>query len=249
MGRFFQGTTTSKLEIAEAIVTTRSFTLACHFLSDDAATLNRTLISISDGTSDNLFRLFKTTGLFLAAQSVAATSSAQDTGTTSIAAGTWYHGAAVYVSGDKDYVYLNGVKDGAGQGTQKVPTGLNTTTIGIREGTAHPWDGTIAEVCIFDVALTDNEVMRLYRGENPNEIRSASNLKCYVTCWGVPATGSEVDLSGNQKSFTIGVTADTLRPHPPVAPYRRKTKSYFLPTAAAGSSIPVFMYNYRRRRA
>lgn len=91
--------------------------------------------------------------------------------------GNWYHVAAVYASSTERYLYLNGT-----------PVATNTTApitgwSGHRMLVGMRWDGsafglfadaTIAEVALWNVALTATQVYSLGAGKDPRTVSSAA---------------------------------------------------------------------------
>ena len=106
------------------------------------------------------------------AQSVAVTS-------TTIGADTWFHACGVFASATSRAAYLNGGGKGT-ETTSRVPSGIDRTSVGVGDGSsaAEPFapagTGDIAEVGIWDVALTDAEVLVLSRGVSPLFVRPAA---------------------------------------------------------------------------
>ena len=94
-----------------------------------------------------------------------------------VTTGNWYHFCGTVVSASERYIYLNGTDKGGGAGlTTKTPT-LNAFSIG---GPANwGWDGPIAEYAVWNVVLTDAEVLILSKGYPPLFVRPES-LVCYV---------------------------------------------------------------------
>ena len=249
MSRDFDSASAGKLELAEAIITARPFSFACWFRKEGTSGAQGTLISINDGTANNFFRLHWTaTTLFLALQSEAGGSNSA-TGTTAIQPDTWYHGAGVGEEGVSDRVYLNGVQEGT-QGVVKVPAGLSTTDIGVRNSASHPMNGLIAEVGIWNAVLTLDEIKALAAGEVPARVRPGS-LKLYLPIWGIPVAGPEVDHFGNGKSFTVSADAQVLGRHAPVTRYAKKRLlvTPIMPPGGSGSPLAVMQAAYRRRAA
>lgn len=104
------------------------------------------------------------------------------TGTSGIAAGTWYHGAAVYTSTSSRAVFLNAAK--FTNTTNVTPTGFTKTGLGVFTGSSDStfFAGEIAEAAIWNVALTDAEVASLARGVSPLRVRPSA-LVFYAPLW------------------------------------------------------------------
>ena len=86
-------------------------------------------------------------------------------GSTLLSLNTWYHAAVVFNSVDDLHkVYLNGVED-ATDSTALLALGTSTSAginIGRLIGTANNLVGQIADVCLYNRALSATEVTRLY---------------------------------------------------------------------------------------
>lgn len=146
------------------------------------------------------------------------------------AAGTDSVLAAAALSTGVGYV-LGGRKNGTGAGALSVwQDGVlvgSTTSNRSIAGTAEPlrlggrssndskFDGLLAEIAIWDVALSDAEMVALARGADPWRVRRL-NLKGYWPLFGVAYP--EADLSGNRNNATLVGTVGVGPHHPPVRP-------------------------------
>ena len=88
------------------------------------------------------------------------------TSTTTLSADTWYYVAFTRTgsTGSWDWViYLNGVADGSVTGSAINPAAQEITSIGrFGELTGNNFSGNIAEVAVFDYALTSGNITSLY---------------------------------------------------------------------------------------
>jgi hypothetical protein len=91
--------------------------------------------------------------------------------------------------------------------------------------------GRIAEVAIWNAALTDAEVAALASGVRAWMLRPA-NLKVYAPLWGVGSP--EPDYSGNAFHFTV--TGAAQADHAPVAPFSPWAGWLGASTAASGQT-------------
>ena len=98
---------------------------------------------------------------------------------STLAAGTWYH-VGVTRSAGVVQLYINGVADGAAVTRASSIGGSNNFTIGNGEDyTSENMDGKIADVKVFDVALSAANMKELYDNSKviiPSNI-SQTNLK------------------------------------------------------------------------
>jgi hypothetical protein len=92
--------------------------------------------------------------------------------------GTWYHAAAVFLgSGSNVTGYINGVAGTPATNTGTTLTTLDRLVVGARLSAGTPglfFDGDIAEVGIWNGALTADEIAGLAKGFAPAKMRAAS---------------------------------------------------------------------------
>lgn len=126
----------------------------------------------------------------------------------------WYHVAAVFASSTSRKVYVDGVLE-ATDTTAVTTTSLNRYAIGARGAPVPTWgayaSSKIAEVGVWNVALTDAEVLQLAKGANPQWIQPTA-LKSYVPLW--TGLSPDPDLKGGTIGLTNSPTQST--DHPPV---------------------------------
>lgn len=117
-------------------------------------------------------------------------------------AGGWHHAGYVAVDSTNLATWLDG-GTGPNDATDKTPSGLDTTVIGawkIAAVAQRFFSGIIAEVGVWNVALTDNEMVMLSAGYSPLFIRPGNLVKYlpFRAAWGTPDSGDYMDLmSGN----------------------------------------------------
>lgn len=91
---------------------------------------------------------------------------------------TWYHVAGVYESATIRRAFIDGSNDSAGNdnGNSITPSGVNLLTIGARYNTVigSYFPGDMAEVGIWNVALTNAEIASLAKGMTCDKIRPQS---------------------------------------------------------------------------
>lgn len=127
----------------------------------------------------------------------------------------WYHLAAVFESSTSRRVYVDGVLDGTETTAITTTTSLNRYAIGARGAPAPTWglyaSAKIAEVGVWSVALTDDEVGQLSKGANPQWIQRGS-LQSYIPLH--TGLSPDIDLTGKTIGLTNAPTQST--DHPPV---------------------------------
>lgn len=235
MARLFDDASSQFLEINVAPVTGTPLTMAAWFRPDNA-NLFQIIVSIVDkDTADDQFRLV-TAGNAVGdpVQFAVRTSSGTFTAvtTTGYSLNTWHHAVGVAASATDRRVFIDGGSKGVST-SSKIPSGLNRISIG-RLGDSTPsnhFSGRIAEVVIWNVALTDVEVAVLAGGVSPLRVRPG-NLKGY---WPIFGASPETDFSGQGNNLTV--TGATIADHAPVAPQFGFAGMEF-GAAAVAASVP-----------
>lgn len=131
------------------------------------------------------------------------------TTTSGFTVGTWHHAAGVFTSTSSRTVYL----DGGNSATTTTTYNLTSPTDGMRVGQftnnfPRYFDGKIADVGVWDAALTAAEIASLAKGMTCNRIRP-QNLQFYA-----PLVR---DLSDVRKGVTItNLNTATVADHPRV---------------------------------
>jgi hypothetical protein len=134
-------------------------------------------------------------------------------GATTIALNTWQHIAATFVGTTPCTVtlYYNGAVDVTGTATNLGTVNATRTSIGITPGNLgaglRPWSGSLAEIGMWDVALTAAEIAALGKGYTPKLIRPTA-LRLYV-----PIVRDVVDVRGGLALTTTGTSVSV---HPRV---------------------------------
>lgn len=219
MSRDFDGSTDEL-----RVTTARSaypVTLAGWFKAD-AETSDQTIISISaDGQNDEYIQLLANE--FLGSSFVSlivsdGTSGAHQLNTTNAySADVWQHAAAVLTSAGSRAVFVNG----GGKNTttaSRNPTGEDATTIGaldLAAGLTARFDGKLAELAIWDEALTDAEIAALAAGLNPRQVRPHALLPTGCGYWPVWGMHSP-EFSYYGSDLTVSSPSAALLDHPPL---------------------------------
>lgn len=130
---------------------------------------------------------------------------------SSCSAGEWCHAAGKAIATDSRYAYLNGVPGTQGTGTASDYTEANTA-VGAQPGNGARFDGRIAEVAWWDVALDDDEIKALAYGMSPMHIRPGS-LQAY---WPIIGESDEPCWCTDPKPMTVNGTPGLVA-HAPVS--------------------------------
>jgi hypothetical protein len=171
----FTAASSQHMSVASAPVTNVPMTLACRANFSAAGSGNWVLMSVGQsGSPSHRAVLLRTSGT-LNAQSVG-TADVRATSPSILTTATDYHAAAVFESTTSRAIYINGAVEGSNAGTSTLNT-LNDFLIGARRnnGTAGLFmDGTLAEVGIWNAALTDAEIASLAAGMTCDKVRPQS---------------------------------------------------------------------------
>lgn len=179
-------------------VTATPLTMACWFYVDNSAQ-NGTLMHIGNSASTHRF-VITTNGTSITFNCLAPTPASAISAAT-IPVGTWQHAAAVSISSTSRFIYLNGGGK-VENTTARTPTGLNNIALGVTNTATRQifFQGKIAEAAIWNINLTDDEVLSLSKGFAPSLIRP-SNLKFYNRC-----IQSSKDLYGGATLTEVNIT-------------------------------------------
>lgn len=217
----FNGTN-QYLQLGSAVVTAAPLTMACWF-NVDSVTVSHTLVSITNaGTTGGItrFALFAAGAITGAPVRAIASDTLNNNGiaatTSGYSANTWHHAAGVFTSNSNRAVYLDG-GNSATDTTSITPTLLDRTNIGVQflqgpggtSGIAFA-DGRIAEVGIWNAALTAAEIASLADGMTCDKVRP-QNLVFYA-----PLVRDLIDVKGG-RTITNNNGA-TVANHPRIYP-------------------------------
>jgi len=190
----FQSASTQYLEINSAIVS--SFPLTIEVISMPTEDIDQSLFSITNsGTTNNMISMtLLDSGKGSHAQAFTRSSSGIQEIESSGAyiLNTFHHFGAVFESNTTRHVYLDGDVDSEITGAI-TPAGLNRSSIA-RAGDASPsiyGGNNTYRVCIWDVVLTEGEMIALAKGEDPLNIKQA-DIQLLVYFEGNPQTPNYV---------------------------------------------------------
>lgn len=167
--------------------------------------------------------------------------------TTGFTTGEWNHACGVFAATNDRRVFLNGGSKGT-NATENEPTiaNMDRLVIGRLEDLSpgQPFDGRIAEVVVWNVALTDAEVAIIARPGFPQHRYRPGNIIGY---WPLGMGSPEPDWSGQGNNLTV--TGATIADHVPIAPpfgFDLGWQGAFAAAAPGGLSIPVGMHHYKQ---
>jgi hypothetical protein len=204
-------------------------TIAAWFKTNDNAT-SQVIAAIARSAASSEYWALQVAGA-VAGDPVRATANdsginAHATTTTGITVGQWHHGCAVFASADSRAAYIDGGSKGTNT-TNNSPDFTNQLSVGYLDyngaDTAF-FNGDIAELAIWNVALTDAEVAILGAGASPLMVRPES-LVFYAPLIG--RYSPEIDTIGR---FNLTLTGTGPSAHPPIRyprsqPARRFTRA------------------------
>lgn len=202
MSRLFASASAEYLTVTSAPVTGYPLSMACWFYPTEGTVYKGLVMlrQLGDDSDSHQIAIINTTALIIA-KSAAGTSNAASTTAASVT-DTWQHAAGVFASATSRAAYLNGGNKGT-SATSRVPAVLGETFIGRgSSGGAFYMEGMIAEVGIWNVALTDADVASLAKGYSPLLIRP-EGLVTYVPL----IRDNDKDLIGGL-SFSVNGTPE-----------------------------------------
>lgn len=185
------------LNVASAPVTAAPLTIAVWFFST-STTAQQGIATICNSVGDVGFRIqafgsLATDPIRVNALNTGAANGATDT-STAYTANIWQHACGVYTSATSRTAYLNG--GGATTNTLDVtPPSVDRIHIGAVRNVSAPSNffiGRLAEIGIWNAALTQGEVIALANGVSCSKIRSG-NLVFYA-----PLIRDLVDIRGGR---------------------------------------------------
>jgi hypothetical protein len=215
------GWSTSNYLRSGAVLTAMPATIVCWAKTPNLG-VSRTLVGVSNSASaitNNSLILGVQVGNGV--QAVTGDGAGANTciSSTQITINTWFHAAAVFASATDRRSFLNG----GGKGTDansRTPSGMNRTNIGVSEqGTiGRAWDGDIADAAIWNIALSDADVLALSKGVSP----LLMHPEALVAYW--PLIGNNSPENNFKSNANAGTVIGTLTKsvHPRIFMPRRR---------------------------
>ena len=241
MARKFTEVSSNSGKYSGALVTGTPLSMVAWVRLAAVGSVIRTILSIrnsASGVENNCWTL----GMGVGEQIEAKTGTSTTQGSTTAGAltpGTWAHAGAVFSTYENRVAYLDGVAATANLSIRS-PSSVNVTNIGYEEtsaGGALFWDGDLAELAVYDAALTTAEMLILSKGISPLFVRP-SNLVGYWPFIG--NTSPEIELI-NRYALTL-TGPPTKSAHPRVLWPRARIYSFpsgaivkFIVDAGAGA--------------
>ena len=173
----FTAANSQYLNTGSTPVTSTPLTIAAWFYPSADATGTICSVGVTSGTNRQQLFYDPTSGGLarLSANSLDNSGQSESNRSGVVTLNAWQHGAGVYTSSTERLAYHNG-NAGTVNTVSRIPSGLNTITIGGRWNTTIGGlvTGRIAEVGIWNAALTAAEVASLAKGMTCDKIRPQS---------------------------------------------------------------------------
>jgi len=181
MARAFVRDDSQYLTVAAAPVTVTPFSVSLWFYKTDTHD-DTPAISINDGEPDGqYFGIAFNYGAgaqFVYAWAEDSGGSSKASSTAEYSLSTWHHGAGVFTNSTLRAAFLDGANKGTNT-TSRTPAALDNTDISrVGYGVWAYYSGYLAEIAVWGVALTDDEVAILGKGYSPLSVRR-QNLVAY----------------------------------------------------------------------
>ncbi len=156
-------------------------------------------------------------------------------------ANNWHHAAGVFTSSTSRQAFLNGAGGTVNTGSQSFSVPSQTMIGGFLEGTNvyGSVSGFLAEIFVYNVALSANEIKALANRVSPLRIRP-SNLIAYWPLYGRSST--EPNLKGSLYSLTAnGDPLPSQDKHPPIMrPWQGPSPTIIYPPVAPSGRTKVW---------
>lgn len=153
------------------------FTVACWFRLESNIGMGIAGLFDTATTNNYHFLGYNNTSTSIMARSAAGGTANDAQCLTAMSLATWYHCCASFdvTTGTDRAIYLDGGSKVTAT-TNRAAAGLDTFAIGRVQTSApaQPADGMIAHLAVWNVILTDGEVLHLARGTDPRMVRSES---------------------------------------------------------------------------
>lgn len=168
MAYAFASASSQNLTVSNALVSGYPVTLACWSFDTDA-TQNRRNIGIIDSGASNRTAIINHNAGNVQANSLPFGGGPSNKGTYS--SNTYFHATCAYPSSASRTAYLDGA---AGTTGTDVTTATGVDRFAIGGYITAFLDGRCAEVAVWNVALTDDEIVSLAKGFKPTRVRPQS---------------------------------------------------------------------------
>jgi hypothetical protein len=176
----FTPTNSQFLSTPIAVVSGVPVTMVCWYYRTSSA-ISQTYVSIGNNSSTNILSITHGSNNFISALSNDGINGNATHVYPDSSVNVWHHACAVFYSANLRRMFWNGISSGSGTTLSNV-SNQNITTIGARysSGVVGSYsNANIAEVGIWNIGLTDEEIASLAKGITPDKIRP-QNLVFYA---------------------------------------------------------------------
>lgn len=237
MARDFVRASSQYIWNANAILTGEPLTIACWGNCDNIAN-GQHAIAITRSASNSGWYILGFGGgavgdpVQAGAQNDAGSLTGVANSTTGYSQSNWHHACAVFTNTASRHALIDGGSKGTNTTDIVTSPSVNRSSIGARFGSGvnNAYDGSLAEVGVWSVALTDDEVISLAKGFSPPMVRP-SNLVFYMPL----VRDNDEDIIGGL-SYTA-VASPTIDAHPRV--FYPHSQITIPPIAPSPVKVPV----------
>ena len=205
MGLYFTSANSQFLRLGSPIVTAWPFTVSLWgWLPNTSAIRCAFGLGTSGGTDQYVILYVGTDGKVYAAKYRSDTAPEKDAVTSvAVQTSTWFHAAGVWASNTDMRVLLNGSNKGTQAASCAFPTVATETSLSsvLDTGTTRVlyWNGGLADVGVWNVALDDWEIAALASGFRPSQVR----VESLIAHWPLLYSGEDIAGMWNMLPGTI----------------------------------------------
>jgi hypothetical protein len=216
--------TSDHLDNASPGLTGYPATIAC-WLKNKALTTDQCLVTLGTSASDqNRFSIHATTTGGCQSEAVDGSAASQATASSTIADANWHLYTGVFTNATSYAAFLDGANKGT-QSTSRAVSAFNVTKISAKpgaNGSPITSAGVLAHVAVWNVALSDAEVLSLLT-TRPSAVQPTH----LVGYWTLTDNASpEPDLGTGNHSLTVtGTSYVADDPYPAIALFRKSFSS------------------------
>lgn len=188
---------------SSAVVSAVPLTMACWAKTSVTGTGQQMmgLFNSASATARNQFCLRIGSSNNVVARTSGASTAGSANGTGSFTSGVWFHAAGVFSATNSRTSYRDGGNK-VTETTSETPSGLNRTSIGLEDNAAadEPFGGQLGEAAIWNVALSDADILMLSKGFSPLLMHPES----LIAYWPLIGNNSpENNLKSNSATMSI----------------------------------------------
>jgi hypothetical protein len=228
LARLFDDTSSQYLNLGSAVLSAEPITVSAWFYTDDNAQSGaQTVFSLGSSSSSTHYFVLWWASATTTMEAIARAAAAARKATYSVTPtnNTWYHVGGIWATTTDRTVYFDG---NTGNNTQFASPTVNQTSIGARWTTSASqfMSGRLADVGLWNVALTSTEMGMLQAGYSPWQVRRAS----LVAWWRLLGSEDQDLVAGNHLTAQ---GSPTTAGHPPIYNPLIRKRTFVVPSAPA----------------